>query len=247
MTEPTDPKNGAEQPSQQNHEEPGIFRPAPGKEVRKIPVDGVHHPGTLTNKEGERDKFILALSTKVLVAYGVEKGRIFSLLENANFKTLALDVQTSQKHKMEEELDIFYQEIKQSLADTSTSSDYISLLTTFEEKLTKLQRSANSLDTLILENTTQKIEEYRSFIPCIEKLKELEQRVSAKALENKDIFAAYNPLSSLSGAFDPFEFKKEITVNDAKASLIRLEALLDEFEAVTVSESSEGKEAQDQQ
>lgn len=30
MTEPTDPKNGAEQPSQQNPEEHGIFRPAPG-------------------------------------------------------------------------------------------------------------------------------------------------------------------------------------------------------------------------
>lgn len=247
MTEPTDPKKGAEQPSQQNPEEPGIFRPAPSMEVRKIQVDGVHHPGTLTNKETEREKFILALSTKVLVAYGVEKGRIDSLLKDPNFKTLDLDVQTLQRQKIEKELAVFYQEIEQALVDTSTSHDFIILFSTFEEKLINLQISARELDTVIVENSIQKIAEHKSFIPCIGKLKELEQRINDKALEDKDIFDVYNSLSSLSGAFDPFEFKKEITVNDAEASLIRLEALLDEFEAVTVSESSEGKEAQNQQ
>lgn len=247
MTEPTDPKNGDEQPSRHDHDKAGWFSPTPDKQIKKIAVDGVLHPGTRIEKDKERNEFIVALSTKILVGYGVEKGKIESLFKNTSFKTLSLEEQISQRQKIEKDLITFYQEIQDALTDKTTSVDYISLFTVFEKKLTNLVVHSNELERLLLENTTKKIEEFKSFIPYIEQLKELEERISGEALENKDIFAVYNSLSWLSGAFDPLTFKKEMSVDEAEISLEKLKALISGFEVVTASEASAGNEIPDQQ
>ena len=233
MTEPTDPKSGDGQTSRHNPNNAGEFSPTPAKPVIKISVDGIKHPKTPADEA--KTEFIIALSNKIMVGYGFEKGRVESLLNSANFETLALNTQTTQRQKIEKDLATFYQETQDVLAGKILPNDYFTELTIFETKLTNLQKNSNDLEDVLLRNATQKNEEYKPFIPCIKQLKELEQRISNEALENKDILALYNSLSWLSGAFDPLTFKKNASVDESVASLNKLETLINKLETTTTS------------